>query len=70
MFGIATVKETVEFYEKRLPFSGIPLPFSTRQWEYPWCYSRFIDFGIGPGSRILDVGWHALIDAKNRKIVK
>jgi SAM-dependent methyltransferase len=56
MFGIATIKETVEFYKKELPLSGIPLPFSTRQWEYPWCYSRFLDFDIGPNCHILDVG--------------
>lgn len=56
MFGIATIRETLDFLAQRLPMSGIPLPFSTRQWEYPWCFSRLVDFGVNPGSRIMDVG--------------
>ncbi len=56
MFGIATVNETLAFRERGLPMSGIPLPFSTRQWEYPWCFLRLTDFGVGPSSRVMDVG--------------
>ncbi|KIX12019.1 class I SAM-dependent methyltransferase [Dethiosulfatarculus sandiegensis] len=56
MFGIATIQETYGFYKRGLPLSGLPLPFSTRQWEYPWCYLRLMDAGLGPGDRILDVG--------------
>lgn len=56
MFGVATIHETIAFHERGLPLSGIPLPFSTRQWEYPWCWSRMQDFGVGPGGRVLDVG--------------
>lgn len=56
MFGIATVKETGDFYQKRLPFSGVPVSFSTRQWEYPWTYQMFQKFSIKPGMRLLDVG--------------
>lgn len=56
MVGIATIRQTVEFLEKRLPLSGVPLPFSTRQWEYPWCYNQLMEFEVGPGSLVLDVG--------------
>lgn len=56
MFGIATIRETVEFFDASLPLSGIPVPFSTRQWEYPWCYSRLISLGLEPSNLVLDVG--------------
>jgi SAM-dependent methyltransferase len=56
MFGIATIQETYGFYRRGLPLSGLPIPFSTRQWEYPWCYLRLLDAGLRPGARILDVG--------------
>jgi SAM-dependent methyltransferase len=56
MFAIATVRETTFFHQQGLPMSGVPLPFSTRQWEYPWCYSRLTEFKVSSGQRVLDVG--------------
>jgi SAM-dependent methyltransferase len=56
MFGIATIEETARFYRNRIPFSGVPIPFSTRQWEYPWTFQIMQRVGVSPGAKLLDVG--------------
>ena len=56
MFSIATIEETAYFYARHVPFSGAPLAFSTRLWEYPWVYLQMRKLGVVPPARILDVG--------------
>jgi 2-polyprenyl-3-methyl-5-hydroxy-6-metoxy-1,4-benzoquinol methylase/predicted O-methyltransferase YrrM len=55
-FAVATVSETARFYREGVPFSGAPLAFSTRVWEYPWVFLRLKELGLEPEGRILDVG--------------